>query len=273
MSHRYAVFGNPVAHSRSPEIHQAFARQGYDEVTYERIEAPRDDFAGAVKAFFINGGNGANVTLPFKEEAFRLCDRTTERARRAEAVNTLWRDQDHGLHGDNTDGAGLVRDMRRNHHWQIEGTRILLLGAGGAVRGVLGPLLEEEPDEIVIANRTVDKAEALAEHFNGAGIPVYGCGLEELRGHFDVVINSISAGLDGELPPLPEALFSQRGCAYDMLYGAGDTAFVAWARPKAAEVADGLGMLVEQAAESWFMWRGARPDTAPVIRMLRGETA
>lgn len=273
MSHRYAVFGNPVAHSRSPEIHQAFARQGYDEITYERIEAPRDDFAGAVKEFFVHGGNGANVTLPFKEEAFRLCARTTERARRAEAVNTLWRDQDYGLHGDNTDGAGLVHDMRRNRHWRIEGTRILILGAGGAVRGVLGPLLTEEPDEVMIANRTVDKAEALAEHFSGGGIPVYGCGLDELRGHFDVVINSISAGLHGELPPLPDELFSGRGCAYDMLYGAGDTAFVAWARPQVSEVADGLGMLVEQAAESWFMWRGARPDTAPVIRMLRDETA
>jgi shikimate dehydrogenase len=272
MSHRYAVFGNPVGHSRSPEIHQAFAQQGYETITYERIAAPPDDFDSAVKNFFINGGDGANVTLPFKEDAFRLCRRTTDRAARAEAVNTLWRDADYGLHGDNTDGAGLVNDIRWNRHWQLAGTRVLILGAGGAVRGVLGPLLEEEPDEIVIANRTVDKAEALAEHFSGAGIPVYGCGLDELRGHFDVVINSISAGLQGELPPLPDELFSGRGCAYDMLYGAGDTAFVAWARPKAAEVADGLGMLVEQAAESWFLWRGARPDTAPVIRILREET-
>lgn len=269
MTARYAVFGNPVAHSRSPEIHQAFAEQSHTAISYERIEAPLDGFAASVRRFFADDGKGANVTLPFKEEAFRLCERTTERARQAQAVNTLWQDQDGGLHGDNTDGAGLVRDLTDNLHWSLADARVLVLGAGGAVRGVLGPLLAEEPSEVMICNRTLDKAEALAERFGGAGIPVYACGFEALRGDFDLVINAISAGLQGELPPLPDTLFSPRGCAYDMLYGKGPTAFVNWSEQHAIQVSDGLGMLVEQAAESWFMWRRSRPDTAPILRRLR----
>lgn len=273
MTERYAVFGHPVAHSRSPEIHQAFARQMGAEITYERIEAPLDDFRGSVKTFFAQDGRGANVTVPFKQEAFQIAARATDRARQAGAANTLWKDRDYGLHADNTDGTGLVRDLRRNLHWIIEDRRVLILGAGGAVRGVLGALLAEEPTEVMIANRTVDKAEALAEQFGRAGIPVYASGFEELRGQFDLVINAVSAGLQGELPPLPDPLFTARGCAYDMLYGKEATPFEEWAQPRAVRTSDGLGMLVEQAAESFFMWRNVRPDTAPVIRMLRGESA
>lgn len=273
MTARYAVFGNPVQHSRSPEIHQAFADQLHAIIRYEKIEPPKDGFPAAVREFFEQGGQGANVTLPFKEEAFRLCQQVTSRAGQAEAVNTLWQDTDGGLHGDNTDGAGLVNDLTGNLHWQLEEARVLVLGAGGAVRGVLGPLLEQEPAELMICNRTVDKAEALAERFGHLGIPVYGCGFGDLRGRFDLVINAVSAGLQGELPPLPDELFTPRGCAYDMVYGAAPTPFVEWAEQRALRAADGLGMLVEQAAEAWFAWRGSRPDTAPVLRQLRSRTS
>lgn len=271
MTARYAVFGNPVAHSRSPEIHQAFADRQHAIISYEKIEAPLDGFADAVRDFFAEGGQGANVTLPFKEEAFRLCADTTERARQAQAVNTLWQNQKGELRGDNTDGAGLVRDLTSNLHWKVEGARVLILGAGGAVRGILGPLLQQEPAEVMICNRTVDKAEALAERFGRAGIPVYACGFDNLRGHFDLVINSVSAGLKGQMPALPQDLFSPRGCAYDMLYGDKPTPFMNWAEQHALRTSDGLGMLVEQAAEAWMVWRQSRPDTTPVLAKLRSR--
>jgi shikimate dehydrogenase len=269
MTARYAVFGNPVAHSRSPAIHQAFAEQHSRILSYEKIEAPVDGFAEAVEEFFRLGGQGANVTVPFKEQAFALSARTSKRAVLARAVNTLWQDQDGGLHGDNTDGVGLVRDLENNLGWQLAGRRILVVGAGGAVRGVLGPLLHEQPEELVICNRTVAKAEALVEQFGHLGIPVYAGGFQDLRGRFDLVINAVSAGLHGDMPPLPDDLFSPRGCAYDMVYGDAPTPFVRWAEGRALQAADGLGMLVEQAAESFFMWHSLRPDTRPVIESIR----
>lgn len=270
MSDRYAVFGNPVSHSRSPDIHHAFAAQRGEDLVYERIEAPVDGFPAAVAAFFDAGGRGANVTVPFKEQAFDLCERLTERARQAGAVNTLWR-VDGALHGDNTDGAGLVADLRGNQGWALAGRRVLVLGAGGAVRGVLGPLLAQGPAEVVIANRTLGRAEALVERFAGQGAPMHAAALDQLQQPFDVLINAISAGLHGDMPALDPALVAPGSVAYDMVYGAQPTPFMRWAqRHEAAAVCDGLGMLVEQAAEAFQVWRGWRPDTAPVLAGLRG---
>ncbi|WP_101674197.1 shikimate dehydrogenase [Alloalcanivorax mobilis] len=272
MTDRYAVFGNPVRHSRSPDIHHAFAAQTGDDLVYERIEAPLDGFAEAVAGFFDSGGRGANVTVPFKEQAFALCDRLTERARQAGAVNTLWREQGE-LHGDNTDGPGLVADLRDNLGWPLAGQRLLILGAGGAVRGVLGPLLAERPADVVIGNRTLDKARALAERFGGAAIAVRGCALEQVQGRFDVVINAVSAGLHGEMPALPPGLIAPGAHAYDMVYGAQATPFMIWARQQGAgEIRDGLGMLVEQAAQAYRIWRGRRPHTGPVLSALRSPS-
>lgn len=265
----YAVFGNPVGHSRSPQIHRAFAAQRQQPISYERLEAPLDSFVTHVRHFFADEGKGANVTVPFKEDAFRLCQTHTERAKRAGAVNTLMLKGGH-LHGDNTDGAGLVRDLRENLGWQLSGRRILILGAGGAVRGVLAPLLETAPAEITIANRTESKAEELAEQFQDMGIPVYGTGLAQPGHQYDVIINAISAGLHGDMPALPDDLLAERGVCYDMVYGDEPTPFLRWAETRgAAASADGLGMLVEQAAESFYGWHNWRPKTAPVIEALR----
>jgi len=270
MSDRYAVFGNPVSHSRSPDIHHAFAAQRGEDLIYQRIEAPLDDFAGALRQFFAAGGKGANVTVPFKEQAFELCDVLTERARQAGAVNTLWRTDDGQLHGDNTDGAGLVTDLSVNHGWSLAGRQVLILGAGGAVRGVLGPLLAQAPARLVIANRTEARARTLATRFASAGVPLAASSLEQLTGHFDVIINAISAGLHGAMPPLPEGLADAATVAYDMVYGAQPTPFMEWAHCRGAtRVCDGLGMLVEQAAEAYLVWRGWRPATAAVLSALR----
>lgn len=266
----YAVFGNPITHSLSPVIHEAFAAQRGQSLEYRRIEAPLDGFAATVSAFFRDGGQGANVTVPFKEEAFALCDTVTARAQAAGAVNTLWRE--HGqLQGDNTDGAGLVRDIAHNLGWAIADKHILVLGAGGAVRGVLGPLLEQAPASITIANRTVTRARALAELFTGA-IPVSAAGLEDPAGPFDLVINAISAGLHGEAPVPPASSVTRRTRCYDMLYGNSPTPFLVWAQEEGvAECMDGLGMLVEQAAEAFEKWHHWRPDTAPVLKLLRSR--
>ncbi|MFN3751042.1 MAG: shikimate dehydrogenase [Thiobacillus sp.] len=266
MTDRYAVFGHPIAHSKSPQIHAAFARQTGQDMTYEAILAPKDDFAASLAAFIAAGGRGANVTVPFKEEACRLASRLSPRAERAGAVNTLsFNDSD--ILGDNTDGAGLVVDLTRNLQCALAGKRILLLGAGGAARGVIGPLLEQGPAALVVANRTVARAAALAALF---GNGVSACGLDGVEGSFDLVVNATAASLAGELPPLPPAIFAPGGLAYDMMYGR-DTPFLAFARQHGAATADGLGMLVEQAAEAFFLWRGVRPDTAPVIAQLRTE--
>ncbi|WP_457808612.1 shikimate dehydrogenase [Kushneria sp. EE4] len=265
----YAVFGHPVAHSKSPMIHAGFAAQLGDPVCYEARLAPVDDFPGCWRAFMAEGGLGANVTVPFKQEAAALADRLSERARLAGAVNTLIVTEDSTVVGDNTDGAGLLLDLERLGA-PLADARILVLGAGGAVRGVIDPLLETGPAELVIANRTVEKATALAELFNARG-RVCGCGFEAIDGRFDLVINATSASLAGALPPLPETLFNEGALAYDMMYGAAPTVFLEWAQAFGVRCVDGLGMLVGQAAESWYQWRGTRPDTTPVLDALRAD--
>ncbi|MGH8682247.1 MAG: shikimate dehydrogenase [Burkholderiales bacterium] len=269
MTDRYALIGNPIAHSRSPEIHAAFARQTGADLRYDLLLAPLDGFGPAVAAFRAAGGRGLNVTLPFKGEAYRLANAATERARAAEAVNTL-RFDGARIHGDNTDGVGLVRDLAANLGVGIGGRRILIVGAGGAARGVIEALLAALPAEVVVVNRTGERAAALERQFPGR---VQGTGFEALPRHgFDIVINASSAGLAGEAPPLPGSAFADGATAYDMVYGQGETPFLAFAqRSGAARFADGLGMLVEQAAESFFVWRGVRPATAPVLAMLRAR--
>lgn len=269
MTDRYAVFGHPIAHSKSPQIHAAFARQTGQDMTYEAILAPLDGFADCVAQFNTAGGRGANITVPFKEEAFRLVSRLSPRAQRAGAVNTFTFDAD-GILGDNTDGAGLVADLTRNRHFSLAGKRILLLGAGGAARGVIEPVLDQAPAALVIANRTVSRARELADLFAGAmnDRGVTACGFDAADTPFDLVINATAASLAGELPPLSPRIFTANTLAYDMMYGR-DTPFLSFARTHGAATADGLGMLVEQAAEAFALWRGVRPDTAPVIAMLR----
>ena len=263
MSDRYAVIGNPVVHSRSPAIHEEFARATGQDIEYGRIEAPLEGFAQAVERFRAAGGKGLNVTLPFKREAFALCARASERARLAQAANTL-RFED--SFGDNTDGVGLIRDLSQNLGVTLAGTAVLLLGAGGAARGVIGALLDAGARRVVIANRSVGKAQALAARFAGASA----CSYEELGAErFNVVVNATSAGLGGTSPPLPAGLIDERTLAYDMTYGR-ETPFMASARRAGARASDGLGMLVEQAAESFFIWRGVRPPTAAVLAKLRG---
>lgn len=268
MSDRYCVFGHPVGHSKSPRIHAAFAEQTGEAMHYEAIEAPLDGFAGAWRAFAAAGGRGANVTVPFKEEAYRLAAVLSPRAQRAGAVNTLILGKNDRLYGDTTDGVGLVRDLQA-HAAPIEGARILLLGAGGAVRGILEPLLAANPAALMIANRTAAKAERLASEFADLG-ETTGGGFDAVAGTFDLVINGTSASLGGELPPLPDDLFADEALAYDMMYGAEPTVFLRWAAERGARTVDGLGMLIEQAAESFFLWRNKRPDTAPVRELLRG---
>ncbi len=265
---RYAVMGNPIAHSKSPAIHARFAEQTGERLVYEAILVDRGGFAQAVGNFQAAGGRGLNVTVPFKQEAWELVDERGLRAEKAGAVNTIKMRDDGSLYGDNTDGTGMVCDIRDNHGATISGQRILLLGAGGAVRGVLGPLLAEGPAEVVIANRTVDKAETLAVLFADEG-RVSASGYAQLEGRFDMVINGTSASLQGELPPLADGLLGDTAFCYDMMYGAEPTAFVRWAESQGGRGVDGLGMLVEQAAESFLIWRGLKPETAPVIAALR----
>jgi shikimate dehydrogenase len=265
MADRYAVIGNPVAHSKSPWIHAEFARKARQDIEYTRIEAPLDGFARTVDAFRAAGGRGCNVTVPFKVEAFDYCgSQTSARAHAAMAVNTLRFDGE-SVFGDNTDGAGLVLDLERNLGLSLSGKNVLLLGAGGAARGVLLPLLERGPAALTIANRTARRAEELANLFQ----KVQGGGYRELAGRsFDLIINATSSGLESQAPPLPTGVFAPGALAYDMVYGR-DTPFLAMARGAGAETHDGTGMLVEQAAESFLIWRGVRPDTAPVLAALR----
>ncbi|MBW3227641.1 shikimate dehydrogenase [Marinobacter adhaerens] len=270
----YAVVGNPISHSKSPRIHSLFASETGEPVEYTAIQAPLDDFAGTVRQFFERGGKGLNVTVPFKEEAWKLADRRTERAQNAGAANTLYLDDEGRLTADNTDGCGIVRDLVVNHGVVLRQARILVLGAGGAVRGVLGPILAEHPAAITIANRTVAKADALVNLFK----PVAGetalsaCGFEQPREPFDVIINGTSASLQGDLPPLSPEVVGEQTVVYDMMYSLQTTTFNQWALEQGAQnVHDGLGMLVEQAAESFRIWRGVNPATGPVIEELRND--
>ena len=269
MTDQYAVFGNPIGHSKSPIIQTAFARQTGQDMTYKSILAPLDGFDDAVEAFIAAGGRGANVTVPFKQEAFQLVTRLTPRAELAGAANTLIFKGDEII-GDNTDGVGLLRDITINLGYPVAGKRVLLLGAGGASRGVVGPLLDAGIKALTIANRTVPRAKVVAERFAHLG-PVVGCGYDELAGQsFDIVINATSASLSGSMPALPVGIFAPGSLAYKMMYGMGDTPFRIFAREQgAAVISEGLGMLVEQAAESFFVWRGVRPEVRPVMELLQ----
>ncbi len=269
----YAVVGNPVAHSLSPQIHALFAQQTEQNLRYDAIEVGLDEFEDRVLELRRDGLLGVNVTVPFKREAFELCDRLSPRARDAGAVNTLLFDADDEIAGDNTDGVGLARDLVDNLKILIRHRKVLILGAGGAVRGVLGPLLVQQPRSLAIANRTLERAEQLADDFSRLGhIEVFA--YDDLgRDNYDLIINGTAAGLAGEVPPLPDGVLGINSVCYDMMYRLdGPTAFVDWALQRGAvDAHDGLGMLVEQAAEAFYLWRGQRPDTADVITALREQ--
>lgn len=270
MSDLYAVMGNPISHSKSPQIHSAFAEQTEQDLIYSAILVPLEKFKDEADGFFRNG-LGLNVTVPFKEDAWQYADTYSSRALRARAVNTLIKKEDGSIHADNTDGIGMVRDIVVNNDCAIAGKRVLILGAGGAVRGILEPLLEEKPVDVVIANRTVSKAQTLAEDFADVG-KISVCGFDQLEGLFDLIINGTSASLSGELPPIPETVIHPQTTCYDMMYGAEPTVFNQWAANlNAAATLDGLGMLVEQAAEAFNLWRGVRPESGPVIETIRSN--
>ncbi len=266
---RYAVMGNPITHSKSPKIHSLFAKQTSQAVEYTAIQVDMGGFSQAVGNFCASGGKGLNITVPFKEEAWQLVSERSQRAELAGAVNTIKFDRDQ-IFGDNTDGIGLVHDLKNNHNYELRDKIILLMGAGGAARGVIAPILEQHPSLLIIANRTPDKAVALAMHFSEFGT-VQGCGYGQLNElQFDLVLNATAASLQGEVPDLPEELLADQAMCYDLMYGAKPTAFMAWAAVHgASQITDGLGMLVEQAAESFYIWRDVRPETSSVIEMLR----
>lgn len=264
---QYAVLGNPVNHSKSPAIHARFAELTHQELSYTAIECPKEGFEACVKALHEQGYLGLNITVPFKLKAWELAESLTDRAKTAEAVNTLIRTES-GWKADNTDGVGLIRDIEVNAGFSIENKRVLILGAGGAVRGIMSPLLDTQPSQVRIANRTGAKAEALANVF-AKGRRVTGGGLEGITGQFDLIINGTAASLSGELPPLSDTLLTSDSLCYDMMYGAKPTIFMAWAKQHGASTRDGLGMLVEQAAESFKKWRGVRPDSKIVLEDIR----
>ncbi len=268
----YAVFGCPIKHSKSPRIHQIFAQQTGQLLEYSAQEVPAENFSAAVAAFFAKGGKGLNCTIPLKELAWAYADVKTERAQLSKAVNTLALQADGSLLGDNTDGIGLVTDLMSNHAVTLAGSRILILGAGGASRGIIAPILEQSAHSIVIANRTIDKAINLAAEFHHKG-SITGCGFNDLKNRqFDLIINATSTSLSGQLPPLPEDLLTKNGVCYDLAYSNEPTVFVRWGlENQALKSLDGLGMLVEQAAEAFFIWRGIRPETRPVIELLNDE--
>ncbi|WP_432697113.1 shikimate dehydrogenase [Marinobacterium sp. YM272] len=271
MADRYAVFGNPIKHSKSPQIHAAFAAQTGETLEYGAECIDEAQFETCVEAFFREGGKGLNITVPFKQRAWEMAQWRSPAAERAGAVNTLYMNQQGQLCGDNTDGIGLVCDLA-NNRTRLQGARVLILGAGGAVRGVLEPFLAAGAAQIVIANRTRAKAEELARAFSDLGV-VSGCGFNEIDpAPFDLVLNGTSASLQGELPPIPADVVARRTTCYDMMYGAEQTPFCAWAEAAGSgKVMDGLGMLVEQAAESFRIWRGVKPQTSDVIDSVRRQ--
>jgi shikimate dehydrogenase len=277
LTDKYAVIGNPIAHSKSPQIHAAFAKQTGQDISYEAVLAPIDGFAATVKNLITQGYKGANVTVPFKFEAFALCDNLSERAFAAGAVNTLTFENgkvsgDTLFNGDNTDGIGLINDITLNLGHALKGARILLLGAGGAAQGVLLPLLNEQPASITIANRSLEKAHFMVQKMaaQNAVCSITISNYENLQSEFDVIINATSTGLSDTALPTPDSIFAKNCLAYDMMYGR-ETPFMAQARANGAQVADGLGMLVEQAAEAFYLWRGVRPESAPIIKMMRNH--
>ncbi|MEL6710446.1 MAG: shikimate dehydrogenase [Pseudomonadota bacterium] len=267
----YAVIGNPIAHSRSPAIHQAFAKQTSQYITYDRILSQPDQFSNTVRGFIAAGGKGLNVTVPFKQQAYDLADTLSAQAQAAGAVNTLVVRQDNTLHGENTDGIGLVRDLQHNHDIHLTGSRILILGAGGATRGILHPILACQPAQLIIANRSPDKARALADSVSAAFVS--GCSFDQIPAEpFDLILHATAAGLSGQVPAIPAATVATHTYAYDLLYSNQPTPFLRWtAQQGAAQTIDGLGMLVEQAAAAFYLWRGIQPDTAPVLAHLSAE--
>jgi len=269
---QYAVFGHPISHSKSPRIHKLFAEQTGQNLVYTARDVPADSFKAATDAFFAAGGKGLNCTVPLKELAWNYANRLSEAAAAAKAVNTLALTADGSILGDNTDGIGLLNDLTENLQINLPGTSILILGAGGACRGIVAPLLKQQPASLVIANRTLAKAQAIADDFESLGA-VEACGYSALPGRrFDLVINATAASLSGDLPPLPAGLLAANGNCYDLAYANRPTAFVRWGKANgAAKSVDGLGMLVEQAAEAFYIWRGRRPATAPVIGLLDAE--
>ena len=271
MTDRYAVIGNPVAHSRSPEIHAAFARECGQNIQYDRLLASLNGFIDTAEAFRMSGASGANVTLPFKTEAFNFATARTSRAERGKSVNTLRFDREQ-IVGDNTDGVGLCRDITSNLGQSLSGARILLIGAGGAARGVVGALLDCRPASLVITNRTHAKAQAIADEVGGGNLCFAITSKDLLARQFDVLINATSASISGALPPVPVSCFGRDALAYDMMYGKVPTPFLVMAANTGARTADGLGMLVEQAAEAFYFWRGVRPSTRPVIEQLKLAT-
>ena len=267
----YAVFGNPIKQSKSPVIHQAFAQQLEESLSYRAVRVEHEQFEEKVRGFFQHGGMGLNITVPFKERAFALADSASAAAQRAGASNCLVPQREGGLHAANTDGVGMVRDMVANLGWQLQGRRTLIIGAGGAVRGIVHPLLSERLGSLTIVNRTADRAAELAERFSSTELTVAAGGLEAAAGGvFDLVINATSASLGNEMPDLADIQLAPRCCCYVLVYAAEPTAFMRWSAAQAAwAIADGLGMLVEQAAESYYLWRGQRPGTEEVISGLR----
>jgi shikimate dehydrogenase len=271
---RYAVIGHPIAHSRSPQIHALFAQQTGQNIVYGALDVAPQELSVQVREFFASGGRGLNVTVPHKEAVLALSANLTARARTAGAANTLMQQARGRLLADNTDGAGLVRDLTHNLHISVREQRVLLLGAGGAARGVLAPLLELQPRLLVIANRGVERALSLAQAFASLG-PVRASGFAQLDGPcFDLIVNASAASQQGQVPPLPPGVLGATTICYDLFYGASDTHFMHWAREHgAAQAHMGLGMLIEQAAESFYLWRGVRPDTAPVRAALAAPGA
>ena len=272
MTDSYMVVGNPIAHSRSPQIHTLFAQKTHQDILYTKLKVEHGTFPDIVQKFQEMGGKGLNITVPYKHEAWDLADERSSRAELAGAVNTLLIREDGSRFGENSDGIGLLRDLMQNHGVVIKDKKVLVLGAGGAVRGVLEPLLAEQPKQLTITNRTAERAEDLAELFANYG-NVDGGGYDELDGqHYDLVINGTAASLQGELPPLPFDLLAEGATCYDMMYSAEPTPFMQWGSEYGAnKVLDGLGMLVEQAAESFALWRGVRPETTSVIELLRKD--
>ncbi|HIC46673.1 MAG TPA: shikimate dehydrogenase [Methylophaga aminisulfidivorans] len=271
MTDKYAVIGHPIKHSKSPFIHAEFAKQCQQDIEYTAIEVPLDSLASSLQQLRdVLKLKGINITVPFKEQAWELADNLSDRAQRAGAINTLMFENNGSMFGDNTDGIGLCRDLE-NHDVSLKDKRVLLIGAGGAARGVIAPLMTYQPTELFIANRTASKAKKLAELFADLG-QIQGGGFSEVNNHFDVIINATAASLQGEVPDLPASIFTEQSCCYDMMYANTDTAFIAWAKKhNVSKTVDGLGMLVEQAAEAFYLWRKIRPDTGSVMQKLRDD--
>ena len=269
---QYAVFGHPINHSKSPRIHQLFAQQTEQNLVYKAQDVPAESFNQSIDTFFTQGGKGINCTVPLKELAYQRADSLSERAQFSKAVNTLVLQEDGTLYGDNTDGIGLVTDLTDNHSITLLNSRILILGAGGASRGIIEPLIKKSPSCLIIANRTVEKAITLSDEFSQLG-DISGCGYDELKEKkFDLILNATSASLTGKIPKITENILAKNACCYDLAYSNQQTAFVKWGFTHGAKKnLDGLGMLIEQAAEAFFIWRGVRPKTSAVIELLNSE--